>query len=514
VRHTSFLAVFLVVVCGDARANHAPPDTNAVLTELQSLQASLTSASTPGSERAAIADRALKLRADLIEAAPEDDRASSWMLDQAEAILARAAYDGADASVLFGIPTPAQRTRIADAASQSAAYVDRAGPAAAKFVARLQDSIFRAKDAPAAQLKELATRAESRMNAIVDTDQAWREPLLRARCAVLISATEAPATRNVRLRDALTSLARITPPPGRAEEVQRLTFAAAAIALRDDTGALLAARQQLQRLVHQTPAPDPLTIAQARAATALTALSAGEALAGAHELRTALASDPAKTGQPFGLADLILAEGAARVIIAFPSPDSYRSSWLEDGFSGLVGIMDSESRSGDAAFIAALARAKIGAATDPAMPFSALPAQIAFARAVTLASGPSALPIRPGETDEPALLLAMVAQRTDASSDLRADALWELSVVQLQKRPEPERLRAADTLCRLAESFPASRRVRQAAEAAPAIARSAVLASTTNEERARALAVYRPGFSSKTPALRSRRSRSRSCSIF
>ncbi|MCA9284117.1 MAG: hypothetical protein KDA22_02795, partial [Phycisphaerales bacterium] len=127
-------------------------------------------------ERTASVAQLLDARAALIEAANEDPRQAIWMADQAEDLLFVAIpLDGNDLRATHGTAAPATRHRLAQAAVEAQSLA-----ATARVVAG--DSVDRLGDAP--DRDPARRRQRSRL---VETELAWRIPLLQAVADVLVA---------------------------------------------------------------------------------------------------------------------------------------------------------------------------------------------------------------------------------------------------------------------------------------------------------------------------------------
>lgn len=178
----------LLVMMGVALLGMSRPGVEEQVERVRTLAATIVDATRSSAERDRALEESIRARGELISIGAGDDRLATWLLDQAEAVLQRAGADGAALSVVYGLPTPAQRARVREAAAEAVALVGRAQEAAEGTVERLEASLFAARG-DAAKAAEVSARIEPRMTVLVDRELAWRAPMLRARGAVLVAAT-------------------------------------------------------------------------------------------------------------------------------------------------------------------------------------------------------------------------------------------------------------------------------------------------------------------------------------
>lgn len=457
-------AVALCCIVMHAVAAVAQPGLDAAARKVETLAAK-TAASDPA-DRATVLEETIRARRELIALGAADDRLATWLLDQADALLQHAGRDGAEFSVLYGIPLGEQRTRMRDAASEAATLIDRAAAAIDAGVAKLEGDLFAARDNPA-KAREVSARVEPRLKILVDLEQSWRLPMMHARTAVVRAAsldTGAPAQRAL-AREAAAALDELRGPDETAE-LARLLWHATALMLageRFDAGHHFAEVEPL--------GADKLEGEQARLGLAVAAMD----LVAAREAARLLArgSDDA----PLPLA-LIRAEAVARGILTHAPTGDTRAAVQREGLLPLARVMQRALRAD--ASIRTLVIEKIVVATDPSAPWGVIDVKqmdpaIVFARGIAFLAArptPDIAKPSPGErSTTPQELLLRVADG-DASPELKEASLWALgSRTGLEKAPHADRLAAAGHLVRLARDFPASAHVPAAIERADALLR-------------------------------------------
>lgn len=442
--------------------------------------------------RAASLDEAIAIRARLIEVAGSgDERAPTWMVEQAAAILDRLARDGSEASVILGLATPAQRAAAQAGAEEMLALAARADDAATRAVERLQARIMDSRgDAEA--VRQRARAAERSLAQLIDVEQAVRIPYFRGRAAVILAALERErAPRQEFVRVALESLGRLRLGTAAAEASRRISLAATLLMLAEHDPAFAATggaapepvvqAADLARWVVEQPArdeaggaPDPLTRAQAWMVL-LRSARTREQLRGAREaLALAAITEPFVVGEgerraADPLLALLAAEASTRAGLAL-APTGARSpaAHLDEAFAPMVALLVRDDLAPHRAALRPVVLAKIGAATDGLMPLAEMDPAVALARAITLAR--SSRPGGPGRAEAAALLVS-VADREGAHDEVRADALWELAVLRWEQGQTPAAVDAVAALVRLASELPRSPRAADAARKAVELGR-------------------------------------------
>jgi len=449
---------------------------------------------------AAIADaptleEAITARARLIDLAPDDERAPTWMVEQAAAVLDRIAADGSEAAVLLGIPTARQRERAEEAAAEALMLIARADDAATRIVERVQARLIDGTGSPEA-VRRRAQEAERTLARLVDLEQGIRIPYFRGRAAVVLSAVQASrASREEFARVALESLGKLKLGTVAAEASRRVALAAVLLNRGErDAPAREQARTLLRWVVEQPvhaggggagsgaadvrSVPDPVTRAQAWMGLMLAAGSEEELRAVREDLALAAITEPfvvADAREPSRraadpLLALLVAEAATRASLAMVEAGTdgrERAAKLDAAFAPLLTLLRREDLREHRAALRPLVLAKVGSATDRLMPMDRLDAMVPLSRAVMLARGSS-----PGDRArvEAAALLRAVADRHDAG-EARPEALWELAVILWESPEAGDAVAAVETLCRLAAEFPESARAAEAAKKAVELSR-------------------------------------------
>jgi len=419
-------------------------------------------------ERELAADRALELRNRLIaEAPPDEPRLPGWLMDQAAATLAALGRDGSDTAVIFGIPLPAQRQRVAQAAADANDTLDRAA---------------RLISASAAELTEAGIGPADPRAAALEQERTVRIPFFRARALVLLAAC---ATGEQRARhaqaavDAVGTLALASPGP---EASRRVNFSAALLLRGSDPADAQTAANELGTLVRTGAAAQgvhPAARAEAWLALATAGIMMGNTEAAIQGLRLAAANPPflGPDGRPDTLLVVLAADTVARA------------------------LFERAARTGDATLLdlGAEQLTSLMARTDLALrPESLRP--LVFEKLAILAAGVgSKLPLPPAAQLGRAIVQARdparradslaafqkLADRPDAGP-FAADALWEWAVILTQSPASDRAARrtAADVLLRLAREFPSSPVAAEAMSAALAYARALALEAAPGQDAA------------------------------
>ena len=183
----------------------------------------------------------------LIERAPEDPEAPTWMLDRAELALQRAAKDGAVSSLMFGVTARAQPAWVSMHAAAAAELCGQARAAIDAAVARLEGELLE-PGVDAEQARMTAARLEPLLAMLIETEQAVRLPEIEFAAAALRALGEPQhESRDRALREALARLG-----GGALEALRspRTALLGAALLLRsDDAPARDAASRLLDQMV-------------------------------------------------------------------------------------------------------------------------------------------------------------------------------------------------------------------------------------------------------------------------
>jgi hypothetical protein len=391
---------------GGARALETPALAAALdspVAELEALEARLRDTAISPADRADVAKKADAMRARLIEQMPGDDRTPSWLVDRAVFTLAGLSESDADLAVLVGLPTPEQRVRAAQAAHTALTLLERAQTLAQAAVAKLEGDVVSRPDTAAA--------ADQHIARLVELEQSQRIPLyaalgktLLAACAGADAERTAAAAGAVRALDSL----RVRTP---ALEAAKDTVAALAV-LNASGGmterAATAIKGKLQAVM-SNPAAEPAT--KARARLGLLAVGEGAPTAGAAwtlRLLEAEARVRAQCGGSGGSAPRRISR------LAGPAMELVNLAAEPVLEKDLGGLTEAQVRDGRRALI----YLKIAPLVDTTPAPGAMPAELLLARAVTM------LRESPRSFAKAEPLLRHVADRVDATADIRGDALW------------------------------------------------------------------------------------------
>ncbi len=453
-------ALAAVTVC---RSIGAPPDAAdaelaRLIAEIDALRSHLHGPAQP--ERDSAEGRLAAALRKVVESAPADDRAPTWMLDLAALELDAIARQCDDASALFGVPTPAQIARVERAARLAATLIDRAESAAQSVIARLEAQLLQ-PGIDRAAAAAIAARNEPTLTRLVDAELGARIPLLRADAAALVAVTSRePAVSTQARAEAMPLIAR-APSPGLREEVHKRLLTAALLVRSPDAQQRESARRQLEWILGNAasnPAtPDTSSLSNAdwvRLQMAL--IRCGQTVAAAK------APCPGR-GEDW-LVDLLLAESRLSAARSAPAgATSAGTSVLVPALAQILAVVDKYTgaddldATGDPSPLRRLVYDKIGSITAPGLAWSSLDPQVALARAWSLRA-------EDGQLDsEAGALLMQVAGRADASPQLRARALWMLAA-NTPAAPAQADPVASPFLLRLVRELPNTRLAMAAAE--------------------------------------------------
>lgn len=370
----------------------------------------------PGSpETARLAARADQIRRSLVQASPEDDRAPTWLVDSAAYALAQAGDGGDDLSVLFGVPTPAQRLRVHQLATAAMELLRTADAAAARAAQRLE-AVVVDRSLPPDAARARAAQADAALSRIIDVEQSQRIPFLQATAELLLSAAAIGDPSAPLARSALLRLRALPETPGPAGAPTRVLIGQALLldAGDDRSGdARRAAAAQFESALATGPALAPQT---ALAATL------GLIRCGREPGALTPADPPAPPVPPAALARFAPEAAAAAQLDAARRDLSQRARRVAAACESLLANI-ADASPADRLLI----YEKIALAVPDDLPPDTLPAEAALAEAITLARTAP-----PG--DRPSLLhaaglLASCAARADAPPRVRADARWERAVL-------------------------------------------------------------------------------------
>jgi len=427
---TSAAAVLLA--CGASLA-HAPQPAADLAPLIAALEAAheQVALAQPTARDEAEARAAVALEA-LIDAAPADDRAPTWLLDLATLSLAPIHRRCDDASVFFGLPTAEQLRRVAESSQTALTLVDRAEAAANAAISRLEASLL-APGLDPESAAVLADRIEPALTRLVDSEIGVRIPRLRIDAAVLAAAASTDVAAAARQRAEALALIAAMPTGGEGAEVHKRLLSAAMLVRAPTPTQRDAARRQLEGIVSNSPkgATDPASVARApnesiRLHMAL--IRCGEAATSARLPCPGRGTD--------WLVDLLLAESAFVAANAAPAHAvndaraAAATKLLEVIRLHGGGDVDLDSTA-DFSALRKLVYEKLAAATASGSPWGSLDPEVALARAWTV-SGAKAESTLDAEAQS---LLAQLVAREDASIAVRARALWMLASSSPSPRP-------------------------------------------------------------------------------
>ena len=435
------LAAAVLLAGAPALGQNARPgaSSDALIAELESIEARLRDPSTSVADRADSAAKADALRARLIELLPSDDRTPTWLIDRAVLTLARLGESDTDLAVLVGLPTPEQRLRASQAALTALTLLDRAQSLAQAAVAKLESDVLSRAGAADAAEREIAR--------LVEVEQSQRIPLYTALAKTLLAACAggeqertSAAAGAIKAMEAL----RVRTP---ALEAARDTVAALAVlnASGGMTDRAAGAIRTKLLSVMSNPAAEPAT--KARARLGLLAVGEGRATEGAPWAQRLIEQEARVRAMAGGTG----ASAPRRVsMLTGPVLDFMNLAAEPVLGADLGGLTEAQVRDARRALI----YAKIAPLVDTKLPPSAIPAELLLARAVTT------IRETPRSFSQVEALLRQVADRLEATADIRADALWELAAAY-DAQPSPEKSTAC--LSRIVRELPASSRAADAA---------------------------------------------------
>ncbi|MGE3108471.1 MAG: hypothetical protein AB7G11_12020 [Phycisphaerales bacterium] len=473
---------------------------------MASLQDQLAAA-TPQDTRRALEDL-LDARTRLIAAAAGDARLPTWLLDQAHDVLLTVALDADDASVLVGVPTGAQCRSVAAAADEAGALARRADEAIDPVIERLEDQIFRARDA-AGGLDAARRQAEAAMARLIDAERGVRVPLLLARSQVLRAcATRSSPGARGEFESAIRALSGIQiraeePGPGEqsaAERVRQERDIYLALALASVPAPAPGSADVVRRLSASLPPPRAPAPPDAAAAWRDTFVACVVATAGMSdqavadvqrrldsELKSAAPSgDRPSASQELSLRRaLLLAECTARLRRqagndAADATAAERARRINHEAEGLVRVLTSREDDTLRATIYDKLAELVGAASpaddlSPHLAFACALRQLELARA---ADGAATGAVRVQRRDAAESALRSLAGRSDAG-EVAAAARWEIASLSLGAAADgsgapgagstPRLTDALEMLAAIVREHPGSRLAARALDAGAAL---------------------------------------------
>lgn len=461
-RRTLVLAV--CVAAGVCASVHA--QTNNAPTSIAELRQQLAAArANPGAQ-----DSADELLQRLLEAAPLDPEAPTWMLDRAELALQRAERDGAVSSVMFGVPSPEQPAWVSRHAAAAAELCGQARAAIDAAVARLEERLL-APGVSDERAKAIAAEIEPHLARLLEAEQTNRLPELEFAAVALGALSEPPsALRERTLREATARMGQSAEGPragGRGAMRSRMLAAALLLRSNDAAAGESAARlfdgprRELERRHESAAGLPPSALAPMDAVR----LSMGLILCGRIE-DAALVPVPGR-GKDW-LVDLLLAEAEARAAVrGGDSPDArVRGAGLllkialrHDGPSDVLDTSHGPSA------MRRLVYEKSGALLPAGADWATIDPELALARAWMLRTNrvPNDSQPATASSAECLALLEAVGARGDAPVAVRAQARWLLAA-EHERFGLRDNVAARIALARLVIELPQSTLAHAAAE--------------------------------------------------
>lgn len=459
------LALAVCVAAGVCALAHAQP--NDAPTNIAALRQQLDAArANPGG-----GDSADELLQRLLEAAPLDPEAPTWMLDRAELALQRAARDGAASSVMFGVPSQEQMERVSTHAAAAEELCAQARAAIDAAVTRLEERLL-APGMDEERATAIAAEVEPHLARLLEVEQAKRLPELEFAALALRALSEMP--NEPRERAVRETIARVTgtgegPTAGTLTNPRSALLAAALLVRSNDAAARESAGRFLAGLVREQDRAQQSAVEGSKATLGpidAVRLAMGLIVCGRAE-EAALVAVLGR-GQDW-LVDLLLAEAEARAAVrgGGDSPDArVRGAGLLLKIAlrhdGPCDVLDTPQ--GPSA-MRRLVYEKIGALLPAGAAWATIDPELALARAWMLRTNRVPNDSQPANASsaECLALLEAVGARSDAPEAVRAQAQWLLA-------SEHERLGLRDNatariaLARLVIELPQSTLAHAAAE--------------------------------------------------
>ncbi len=392
-------------------------------------------------------------------AEPNNDAdAPTVLIDRAAALLSALGTDAADDSVLLGLPTHEQRKRASETAANALAILNQADTRSVAAIKLLEDRLMGINAEPLSP--DEAARIEASLARLVDVEQAQRIPLLRGLCHALLSGAADDPARAESALAAISGLSKLRVSSPVAEATRRLALAGAILRSSPfDQSTIQAALREIEA-VRASTSPEVIDRCARRAAAAM------------------LVVDPLLTAGLPAISAADAAEFRARGLIELGRrTSSERTNRVRQACEVLLRVLRPAS---DGTPVTDEQRvrtyARLASVLDGSIPFAELPAEAAFARALTL------LREKPESAEAEAILRALHA-RSDLDPALRPEVEWERLVMLSRRAEQPLNMLVVreselESLIRFAEQFPSDRRAAQAADRALAIAESAVWKSS------------------------------------
>lgn len=432
--------VLAVLLAAQAFAQPALED---ALGQIAAVRSRLDAA--PAGERVALLRQTVALHEKALAAAPNDWRAATWRLDMADAVLRLAGADGSDLSVLFGIPTPGQRITVRGLAEEALKHVEEGARGIDGTVARLESELFAARD-NAERAARVSEEIEPRMRALLDVEQAWRVPMLRARAELLVLAAGDQGTgadqRRARAQQVGGALEELQAPDDAGRAACGLLIATAQwLGGRSAEGAELFGRLRADAT--------PGIAEHARLGALATSANLAGARAGVKDV-----GDIADA--PLGLA-LLRAEVCARALLQRAPADASRPGVQKEALAPLGALVRRVIPVGEGDAVGMLVLEK-GAIASEGMPgvwarveAATLEPSMQYARAAVQVRAPATM-------EDGLRVMEKLADDTNGPPEVREAALWTWAAASSDKDGLGVPLR----LVRLAREFPSSVRAEAA----------------------------------------------------
>jgi hypothetical protein len=418
---TALVAIGLVLPIRSVLAQHAIPELE---DQLSRVRTRLGTADLAPDQRMSLLRQCDDLERRLIAGAPSDDRLASWLADRAACALDLAGEDGADAAVLFGVPTANQKRIVRTRAKEAMELIQRAERAAAQSIASLEAQLVDRRNPE--QAKREAASIEAKLHTLVDVEQAERIPQIRAVARLLAGITSTEPSERDQIQIAAKELGAIGGQAAESPESRRvylgvaLAHAASAYPERSEEYAA-AASAQLSPIAGAFRATAGATENGSAIRARLALLRTGKDLGARAPLLNGTQESDLRMleaeARAAGLFDRAQRESGARAILLGSAVklliESVASEGHEDNEQSRVRIYD-----------------KIASAIPAGTALDRLPPEAAFAMAISRArqNAPGAPP-DPLVRDDALSLLDAVIARSDSSDSLRLQARWERAVI-------------------------------------------------------------------------------------
>jgi hypothetical protein len=370
------------------------------------------------SARLELVKRCDEIERALITAGMADDRLATWLADRAAWSLELAGEDGADAAVLYGLPTLAQQHAVHGRAQDALDLLSRADQAATHSVERLETELV--KLGTSDQAKARAAEIEATLAALADGEQADRIPRLRTMARLLLGASGRDPADRESVQAAAKELSARSPGVDALDDVRAVALGTALVhsagASADRADEIYDAAAIQLRPVAKKYAPG----SDAQAATALRARLA--LLRAGRETPSRPRSEDAARERAI---DLMEAEAKSAALFDRASREQGARTLLLG--SAIRTLVDAAKTAGADEAVRLRMYDKLAGALPPGAPLDRLPPEATLARAVARVR--EAGMKDPLAREDASAMLAALAERTDASPELRSQARWERAVI-------------------------------------------------------------------------------------